>query len=133
MFIEVNPNSGVPIYLQIKNQVKRMMATGMLKKDEPMTSVRQQALELRVNPNTIAKAYRELELEGYLYTKRGRGVFVAEKSDKTPSISKEERLKSLSSLADQLSVEAYHLGISKADIEKLLKEKFKKLDKQGER
>ena len=129
MYIEVNPNSGLPIFMQITNQGKRMIAAGMLKKDEPVTSVRQLALELRVNPNTIAKAYRELELEGFLYTQRGRGVFVAGKSDKTSTLSKDERIKSISSLADQIAVEAFHLGLSKEDIEKLLKEKFKKLEK----
>lgn len=129
MYIEINTSSGLPIYLQIKNQIKKIIATSTLKPDDPLTSVRQLALNLRVNPNTIAKAYRELELEGVLYTKRGKGVFVARKKV-NDRISKEEKMEAISGIVDQLAVEAFHLGVGKEEVSKLLKIKLDEFKRQ---
>jgi GntR family transcriptional regulator len=126
MYVEINPASGVPIYLQLKNQVKNMIANSMLKPDEMLPSVRQLALDIRVNPNTIAKAYRELELEGVLYTKRGTGVFVSDKKRSLSKLKKEEKIKALSKTMDQLVVEAYHYGVNNEELMELLLTRFKK-------
>jgi GntR family transcriptional regulator len=126
MYIEINPASGIPIYLQIKKQIKNMLATGMLKPNDAMPSVRHLAIELRVNPNTIAKAYRELELEGILYTKRGTGVFVSDKTTTIQKLEKDEKINRLANILDHLLVEAYHLGINNEELTQLLQTRFEK-------
>jgi GntR family transcriptional regulator len=83
--LTVDPRSGVPIYLQIVEQVKRSVALGVLGGGEQLPTVKQLALDLTVNPNTIARAYRELEREGVIETSVGRGSFVrSDDSDASP-------------------------------------------------
>jgi GntR family transcriptional regulator len=77
MLISVDPGDPRPIYVQIVDEVRRAMVVGTLAPDAPLPSVRQLAVELRVNPNTVSQAYRELEREGLAYVRRGQGTFVA--------------------------------------------------------
>ncbi len=72
----VDPRSGIPIYLQIIEQVKRSVALGLLASGEQLPTVKQLALDLTVNPNTVARAYRDLEHDGVIETASGRGSFV---------------------------------------------------------
>lgn len=72
----INPSDNRPIYVQIMDEVRRGVATGALASDDPLPSVRQLATSLRVNPNTVAQAYRELEREGLVYVQRGQGTFI---------------------------------------------------------
>ncbi len=74
--LTVDPRSGVPIYLQVIEQVKRSVAIGVLGAGEQLPTVKQLALDLTINPNTVAKAYRELERDGVIETSPGRGSFV---------------------------------------------------------
>ena len=74
--LTVDPRSGVPIYLQIIEQVKRSVALGVLQAGEQLPTVKQLALDLTVNPNTVARAYRELERDSVIETSPGRGSFV---------------------------------------------------------
>lgn len=74
--LTVDPRSGVPIYLQIIEQIKRSVALGVLQDGEQLPTVKQLALDLTVNPNTVAKAYRDLERESVIETFAGRGSFV---------------------------------------------------------
>ena len=74
--LTVDPRSGVPIYLQIIEQVKRSVALGVLAPGEQLPTVKQLALDLTVNPNTVAKAYRELERDEIIETSPGRGSFI---------------------------------------------------------
>jgi GntR family transcriptional regulator len=74
--LTVDPRSGVPIYLQIIEQVKRSVALGILQGGEQLPTVKQLALDLTVNPNTVARAYRELERDSVIETSPGRGSFV---------------------------------------------------------
>ncbi len=74
--LTVDPRSGVPIYLQVIEQVKRSVALGVLGSGEQLPTVKQLALDLTINPNTVAKAYRELERDGVIETAPGRGSFV---------------------------------------------------------
>ena len=67
-----------PLYQQVKDSLRRMMLTGLLEPDEKLPSVRSLATQLAINPNTIQRAYGELEAEGYVYSVSGRGSFVAE-------------------------------------------------------
>jgi GntR family transcriptional regulator len=73
----VDPRSGVPIYLQIAEQVKRSVALGLLAPGEQLPTVKQLSAELVVNPNTVSRAYRELEREQIVDTQPGRGSFIA--------------------------------------------------------
>jgi GntR family transcriptional regulator len=74
--LTVDPRSGVPIYLQIIEQIKRSIALGILQAGEQLPTVKQLAIDLTVNPNTVARAYRELERERVIETSPGRGSFV---------------------------------------------------------
>jgi GntR family transcriptional regulator len=74
--LTVDPRSGVPIYLQIIEQVKRSIALGVLQAGEQLPTVKQLAMDLTVNPNTVARAYRELERDQVIETAPGRGSFV---------------------------------------------------------
>lgn len=74
--LTVDPRSGVPIYLQVIEQIKRSVALGILSSGEQLPTVKQLALDLTINPNTVAKAYRELERDGVIETAPGRGSFV---------------------------------------------------------
>lgn len=76
--IQLNYRDTRPFYQQIKDNVRQLVVSGALKKDEKLPSVREMAASLAINPNTIQRAYRELESEGYIYTLAGKGTFVAE-------------------------------------------------------
>jgi GntR family transcriptional regulator len=80
MLLKPNPSSGVPIYLQLMEQVKHAIETGALRPGEQLPSIRPLAEELVVNPNTVAKAYRELEHEGVIELRQGAGAFVSAKA-----------------------------------------------------
>ena len=79
--IQLNYRDAKPIYEQIKDGLRRLVITGAIAKDEKLPSVRELASELAINPNTIQRAYRELESEGYIYTVSGKGSFAAEQAD----------------------------------------------------
>lgn len=79
--IQLNYRDSKPIYEQIKEGLRRLVITGAIATDEKLPSVRELASELAINPNTIQRAYRELETEGYIYTVSGKGSFAAEQSD----------------------------------------------------
>jgi len=101
---------GRPVYQQIIDQVKRDIALGRLIKDEKLPTVRQLARQLAINPNTIARAYRQLEREGIIVTKPGTGAFVANLDS---SLSTAVRKKLLSEELERIAVDAYHMQIDK--------------------
>ncbi len=76
MFTDIDLDSGVPVYAQIENNIQFAIASGILKPGDRLPSVRELSEQVNVNPNTVAKSYRDLEVRGYLYTRRGMGVFV---------------------------------------------------------
>ncbi len=82
MFFAPNPSSGVPIYLQLIGQVKHAIETGALRPGEQLPGIRKVAEDLVMNPNTVAKAYRELEHEGVIEMRKGLGAFVAENASR---------------------------------------------------
>lgn len=108
--------------MQIINQVKRAAATGLMKPGDQLPSVRELAVELTVNPNTIAKAYQELERDGIIKTLRGIGTFIAEKEVK---LAHEERIRVMTSAIDKVLVEAHHLGFSEEEVRNLLEERIR--------
>lgn len=79
--IQLNYRDSKPIYEQIKDGLRRLVVTGVVKTDEKLPSVRELATSLSINPNTIQKAYRELEQEGYIYTIAGKGSYAAQRTD----------------------------------------------------
>jgi len=96
MIIRVQPGLGVPIYLQIESQVKHAIAAGALKLDDALPSVRKLAAELRINPNTVARAYQNLERDGILRTVPGGGCYV---NSQSPGLLKSEKLRRLRPIA----------------------------------
>jgi GntR family transcriptional regulator len=99
-----------PVYLQIIDQVKRDIALGRLAKDERLPTVRQLAQQLAINPNTIAKAYRQLEQEGIIVTRAGAGAFVAGLDS---MLSRTVRRKLICEELERIVVEAFHMQIDK--------------------
>jgi len=99
-----------PVYLQIIDQVKRDIALGRLAAEERLPTVRQLARQLAINPNTIAKAYRQLEQDGIILTRAGAGAFVANLDS---LLSKAVRRKLICDELDRIVVEAFHMQIDK--------------------
>jgi GntR family transcriptional regulator len=77
--VKINPSSHVPIYLQIAEGIRAAVAAGVYRPGEALPSLRNMAIQIKVNPNTVQRAYDELEREGLIYAQRGKGLFVAEK------------------------------------------------------
>lgn len=81
MHIKIDPGSGVPIYLQIIQEIRLLVAGGVISHGDKLPSVRNMAVMLRVNPNTVSKAYNEMERDGLIVTRRGEGTFVNDDND----------------------------------------------------
>ncbi len=124
MLLHVNASLGVPIYLQVESQVKHAIASGVLKEGDALPSVRKLAADLRINPNTIARAYQDLEREGVVRTVPGGGTFVAGTG---PGLLKSEKIRRLRPLARQLAVEAAQLRLAPEDVLELLEEEVGEL------
>lgn len=77
MLVNLDPDDGRPLYLQIMDDVRRAIVVGSLQAEDPLPSVRELAAELVVNPRTVSQAYQELEREGVIYVRRGQGTFVS--------------------------------------------------------
>ena len=114
MELRIDARDGVPIYLQIVEQIKRAVALGRLKPEESLPSVRQLALDLTINPNTVARAYLELEHQGVIYKRQGQGTFV---SSQAAEVGRRERQKIVAALFEKALVEAVNCGMSAAEIE----------------
>jgi GntR family transcriptional regulator len=124
MIIKIDPSNGVPIFLQIVQQVKYKIASGILRAGEQLPSVRQMAGSLRVNPNTVARAYTELERDKVVFTKRGMGCFV---SDEGVVIHKEEKERIIAALIDNCLSEAFHLDVPWDEVEHMFQERLKRM------
>jgi len=117
MLIRVDPKSSVPVFQQIVDEIKSAIARGVCAPDEMIPSVRHMAAQALVNPNTVAKAYRELEREGILYMKRGLGVFVSSGAKK---VSRNGRRQDISQKLKEIAKEAERAGITATDLKKIL-------------
>jgi GntR family transcriptional regulator len=91
----LDAHSGVPVYRQIIDQVQAGMATGALTGGDQLPTVRQVAVDLAINPNTVVRAYRELEIRGVIETQQGMGTFVAHKKIKQDEVERQRRLTQL--------------------------------------
>lgn len=127
MMLQVNFKSGKPVYLQVVDQVKAAAASGALRAGEPLPSIRPLAEELRVNRNTIAKAYTELESQGVIETIPGKGCFL--KANNSP-LKKEVRRQLLIQEIDQAIVQAHHLQVPRNEFVELVGERFDTLEEK---
>lgn len=121
MLMRVNPSSGLPLYLQIQAQVKNAVASGALKPGDAFPSVRKLAADLGINPNTVARAYLDLEREGVIKAVPGGGTFVA---DGNPGLLKAERVRRLRPVARQVAVEGTQLRLASEEIVALVQEEL---------
>ena len=115
-----------PIYEQVAEKLEELMLLGILGENEPLPSVRSLAMELSINPNTIQRAYAELERPGYIYTVKGKGSFVAENS-----VMKEKRKKDLLIQVSEVIDEAIRLGISGEEIKNMVEIQYQAAEKEG--
>jgi len=122
VFVRINFKSGLPVYLQIVQQVKAAAASGALKTGDSLPSVRTLAEELRINRNTAARAYGELESEGVIETRQGSGCFI--KANGTSPLRRFARSERLAEELDAVIVQAHHLQISDDDLRDLLEERL---------
>ncbi|HXU76669.1 MAG TPA: GntR family transcriptional regulator [Methylomirabilota bacterium] len=127
MQIHITSDDGVPIYIQIVNQVKHLVASGRLTPGDEMPPIRALAEQLVVNPNTVARAYLELERGGIVTKRHGAGTYVSE--ERSP-IGPREKLKILTSRVDSLLTEARHLNVELADIIKLIRDRDVVMEKE---
>jgi GntR family transcriptional regulator len=125
MQFRIDNTSDRPVYQQIIDQVKRDIALGRLIKDEKLPTVRQLAKQLAINPNTIAKAYRQLEQEGIIVTKPGSGAFV---TNLDSNLSRSVRKKIVSDELQQIAVEAFHMQIDRQTLLELFNSAVEKFN-----
>lgn len=111
MLIAIDAADARPIYVQIIDEVRRARVLGTIRPEEPLPSVRQLAAELRVNPNTVSQAYRELEREGLVYVRRGQGTFL---SDASPNGT--ERRALARDVATRALADAHRHGLGAAEL-----------------
>ncbi|MEO5741314.1 MAG: GntR family transcriptional regulator [Vicinamibacterales bacterium] len=117
ILLKPNSSSGVPIYLQLMEQVKHAIETGALQPGEQLPSIRPLAEELVMNPNTVAKAYRELEHEGVIELRQGAGAFASRTG---PTLQDAERLKAAQALVAQGIQRLRERGITDEEIRRLV-------------
>ena len=124
MQLHISTKDGVPIYLQIVNQVKYLVAAGRLAPGEEVPPIRTLAEQLVVNPNTVAKAYHELEREGVVTKKHGSGTYI---SDNGSPLARRERVKILTQRVDALLAEARHMDVPLKEVIDLVRDRHDNL------
>lgn len=127
--ITIETSGFIPIYEQIKKGIKGEISLGVLKANEALPSIRDLAAELVVNPNTVARAYRELELEGLIYTRKGKASFVSENS---ASVIQREKVRLLEDVFDRAIAEARKFGLDAAAIARIVESRIKIQEKRSE-
>ena|ERR1041385_4401983 len=127
MLLQINFRSGKPVYLQLVDQIKAAAAAGTVQTGEPLPSIRPLAEELRVNRNTVAKAYTELESQGVIETIPGKGCFL--KANHSP-LRKDVRRKLLIEEIDQAIVQAHHLQVPRPEFLDLARDRFDALEQK---
>ena len=126
MDITINLTDGVPIYRQIVNQVKYLVASGLLQPGEELPPIRTLALQLKVTPNTIVKAYGDLEIAGVVHKRRGSGTFVSE--GRQQQVALRERRRLIEQRIDALLAEAHQLNFTADDILRMVRERKAAMD-----
>jgi len=129
MNLEIDFRSGIPIYMQIVERIKEMIASGRLKPGGQLPTVRTLALELRVNFNTIARAYRILDESGIISTQQGRGTYIMEMPP--PEVTESIRQKALQALTHRFLADAERLKASPEDLTEILKDQVTRWQETG--
>lgn len=114
MNLELDFRSGIPIYLQVVDRIKEMIADGRLKPGDQLPTVRALALEMRVNFNTVARAYRILDEAGIISTQQGRGTYILDMPP--PEVAEAMRITTLEALTDRYLADAIRLGFNPEDV-----------------
>ncbi|MCC6501271.1 MAG: GntR family transcriptional regulator [Anaerolineales bacterium] len=127
--LQIDFRSGLPIYTQIVNQVQAQVASGILKPDDQLPTVRALAEELRVNFNTVARAYRILDEARIISTQQGRGTFITEIPP--PKVTERLRRESLEALTQRYVSEALRQGFSKGEIRQMVSDQLKSWNESG--
>ncbi len=129
MNIEINFTSHVPIYVQLIDQIKHKIASGEISPGDQLPTVRQMAADLRVNFNTIARAYRVLDEDSIISTQHGRGTFILEPVSKEAT--EKLKKKDLARLTEYYMLETNRLGASPKEVEDIFKKKLEVWKKEG--
>ena len=129
MLIQLNFKSGLPVYLQIAEQIRAAAASGALRTGEPLPGIRPLAEQLRINRNTVAKAYAELETQGVIETLAGKGCFLKAASSPLKKSARHDRL---TTEIDQAIVAAHHLQVPRAEFLALVKDRLDHFAEQQE-
>lgn len=130
ILLKPNPASGVPIYLQLMEQVRHAIETGALRPGEQLPSIRPLAEELVVNPNTVAKAYRELEHEGVIELRQGAGAFV---TDKAPTKKDADKLRAAQATVASAIEKMRARGVTDEEIRRLFEAELSGINRSGGR
>jgi GntR family transcriptional regulator len=125
MRFTIDPKSGVPFYRQIIDQVQFAVADGRLGCGDRLPTVRQLAVELKVNPNTVARAYQELEIRGVVDTHMGTGTFIG---DGRVEVSESDRKRKLDQICTELLSQASAYGLTLRDVMRALQERTEQGD-----
>ena len=129
MILQLDFKSGKPVYLQLVDQIRYAAASGTLRSGEPLPSIRPLAEELRVNRNTIAKAYAELESQGVIETIPGKGCFLKESDS---PFNKQVRQKLLAAEIDEAVVMAHHLQVDREKFLALVRERLDYFERKSD-
>ena len=129
MNITINTKDGVPIYRQIANQIRYMVASNLLQPGEEISPVRTLALALNVTPNTVVKAYDELQAAGVIFKRRGAGTYI---SDEQSPLADRERKRIIEARIDALLAEAHQLDFSAQDLLELIRDRQTQLGEKSQ-
>lgn len=131
LLFQLNFRSGKPVYLQLVDQVKAAAASGVLRAGDPLPGIRPLAEDLRVNRNTVAKAYTELEAQGIVETVAGKGCFI--RTNGQSPLRKDVRRRLVADALDDAVVHAHHMQIDKADFLRLAEARYDALEARRSR
>ena len=129
MVFQVNFKSGMPVYLQIVDQVKSAVASGLLRPGDVLPAIRPVAEELRINRNTVAKAYTELESQGVIESRAGKGSVVCESRTR---LQRGVRHEMVEEEIDRAVIAAHHLNVGRAEFLQLVKERLDAFEERRE-
>ena len=127
---QVDLKSGIPIYIQIMDQIKHLIATGVLQRGQQLPTIRELAVELTINLHTVAHAYAELEREGFLTIQRGRGTFISD--GHTDQELGDLRAEKLQALVESMFAEVVNLGYDADEVEQVMAAQIKQWRKTAE-
>jgi GntR family transcriptional regulator len=130
VLIKVDTRGFVPLYEQVKAEIRRLAALGAVKPHDPLPSIRELAAEILVNPNTVARAYRELEQEGLIYTQKGRGSFLTAR--KVQDVDRDRGVHLIRKM-DEAVREIKKFGLGQAEVRKLFEDSLRRSEEKGHR